>query len=418
MCCYTQLVLGDEMSEELTDKTVLEDFKKYLLTKEEYEKLSKDFIKKITPFLEKNKKIMFTLKGAPKTYGFSTTFGPYTGKQFALYISKNKEKKKKLEKIDLSEFYLKIEKTIFDKEGNRINWRTNRLVDINTKEVIQIEFIPLAFRGSFLVEVLNEYEIPFIDIDMLVRAAVEKVGKLFHSAIFSEGYSSTYPRPITDIENFDINELKKEIEEADFFIELQYIEKSLFLTVEEEIIEKFSESPLEKKIGLDLIKEGIPFLVQYNITKDFPYQKSKGKIISKPDFFILDPFNLIAIFCDSSKYHQRKRDQILKDRRIDRKLQKMGITVLRFTEEEINRNLEGCIEEIKEHYLGKDYALSSREVFMRKLNNIPIDKLSEWEERFVKSLRTRLSVGKDISLNEERILNKILEKFNTKTNCA
>ncbi len=384
------------------------DLKKYLLSKEQAKKIAKDFSRRMITFLKKNRNTMFTVKGGKGVYGLSTTFGPYIGKQFALYLSKNLQRHE-LERVDLKKFYSSIEKELISKIGNKIDWRSNLLVDTNTMDVVEIEFIPLAFRGDFLLKVLKKCESLPIDPHMLIHAAVLAIGKLFNQAISNKGYLSTYPKLI-DIETLSLNSLQKAIEEADFHIELRYIEKSVFSSMESELIERFSESPLEKKIGFELIKEAIPFLVQYEIKADFPKQKSK-RVVSKPDFLILSISNPIAIFCDSFRYHQRKKDQILKDKRIDRKLQQMGFTVIRFSEEEINRNLKGCIEEIKEHYLGKNYALSTREVFIETLNDIDTNNISEWERRFVESLRIKLNQGKDISLKEERILYQIKEKL-------
>lgn len=376
----------------------------FFLTEENFEETTKKFEKEITPFLERHKDSMLVLKDLPELRGFSTTFGSYTGRQMALYIGKNEEKLEKLKRIDLNKFYLENENELITEEGTRIHWRTNKLINVDTKELVEIEFIPMAFRGDFLLEVFKASEVPIPDVHMLIRVAVEKVGRLFHDIITKKGYFSSYPRPIKDFDKIVIKKIEKEIKKADFFIEFRFVEKSLFLSAETEIINKFSESPLEKKMGFELIKEGIPFLVQYEIRKN-------KKTISKPDFCIFDPSSPIAIFCDSYKYHERKKDQSLRDKRIDRKLQKRGIIVLRFTDEEINTNLEGCIEEIKEHYLGEEYALSSREVFIRKLRDIQPEKLSEWEKRFVESLKNKLSGKKDISLKEERILNQILKKL-------
>jgi hypothetical protein len=75
------------------------------------------------------------------------------------------------------------------------------------------------------------------------------------------------------------------------------------------------------------------------------------------------------------------------------------------------KNLEGCIEEIKEYYLGKEYSLSTSQVFIRKLSQIDPAKISEWERRFVEALHAKLDEGMSISLKEEKILDQILGRF-------
>lgn len=389
------------------DKYNFEDFKDIFLTHDEYENITAKFIETIKPYLEENKNKMIVPKGLPEIHSFSTTFGEYKGKQLGLYIIKNS---KKVADLDLSDFYLKLDEELIKKEGEKIEWRTNLHIDKYTKQCAEVEFIPMAFEGSFLYETLQTSEHPISDFFFLIHGAVMRIGKIFSEIINEKGFSSSYPRIIKDKDEMNLDQFARETNESDFHVELRFIEKCIFLTNEEEILNTYSESPLETKIGLELIRECIPFLVQYDIKKDFPNTESKKRLISKPDFFIFSPYGQIAIFCDSKKYHDRKKDQSLKDKRIDRKLQKMGIIVLRFTDEEINDNLENCIEEIKEHYLGEEYALSNNDVFLKKIYALQSHKISEWEQKFIDSLAEKLHQDKDISLKEERILNQICGK--------
>lgn len=361
------------------------------------------------PFLKKNRKRIFTLKGAPAIQGYSTTFGPYVGKNRALYISKNSTKSE-LKNIDLTEFYSSIEKRFSKKFGDKVYWRSNLIIDQKSSSAIEVEFIPMAFSGKFLLNVLKKCEMKIADNFELVHATVLDVGRIFHELISDEGYQSTFPRYLPNFENENPESFSNEFEKADFYVELQFTEKKIFTSKEIEVMEKLSESSLEFKIGLELVKEAIPIVIQYEIKDDFPKQQSK-KTIAKPEFIILDPFGPIAIYCDSYSFHQRKRDQIFKDRRIDRKLQRFGFKVFRFSEEEIKNNIEGCIEEIKAQYFGLQHALSSNEVIFNKLMKIDFEKLSDWEKRFINSLKTRLTQGNLISLKEERILQEILDKM-------
>ena len=99
----------------------------------------------------------------------------------------------------------------------------------------------MAFRGDFLLDVLRKCETPIWDRFMLVNAATMAVGSLFCEAIGSKGYSSSCPRMVKDIEKETPEAIRKEIEEADFVIDLQFIEKSVFSLTESELIAEFSE---------------------------------------------------------------------------------------------------------------------------------------------------------------------------------
>jgi hypothetical protein len=367
---------------------------------------TKEFKEKMMARLQENLDMLFTVTGAPEIPGISLSFGPYIVKNFALYLSKNVEKDK-MANIELDSFYPGIENEFKSMVKEKIEWRSNLLVNYETRKVEEVEFIPMAFKGSFLLEVIEESKNPPWDAHMMVYFAVMRTGKILHDVISNKGYKSTYPREVESKE--DEISYFQELEETDLYVEIRPIDKSQFTSFDNELVETLSESDLERKIGFELIKEGIPFVVQYEIRADFPEQKSE-EIIATPEFIIIDPTAPIAIYCDSRKYHERKSDQVFKDRRIDRKLQKKGFVVFRFSEKEINNNLLACIEEIKSQYLGGPYALKLPEVYEKRLRKIDIDKVSEWEKRFITVLLNKISNDVTISLKEESIIHTLLKK--------
>ena len=97
------------------------------------------------------------------------------------------------------------------------------------------------------------------------------------------------------------------------------------------------------------------------------YRKNYKKLPGKPDIAITK--YQIAVFCDSSFFHGRDfeakkkpgtnreywdkkiRRNIERDRETDCMLKAMGWTVLRFWDTEINKDLEGCLQTIKEAVL-------------------------------------------------------------------
>ena len=380
-----------------------DDLAKYLLKKEEAEKISKEFHEKYGSFLKKNINKMFTTKGKRTSPVFSTTFGTYEGKQFGLYIGKNNLKNEKVKKIILSDLFYEVERNFNLINSYNVHWHSNFFIDQNTKEIIEIEFIPLAYRGEFLLEILNKYS-HILDVDILVYTAAQEVGQLLQESIKTLGFTSTYPRVI-DFDVIDINELQKEMDESDFFVELRWIGKNIFYLKEEKLIADFSESDLERVIGLELIKEGIPFELQYEI-KD-----TDDILITVSDFFIFRSNISIAVFCDSKKYHIRKKGQPEKDMKINKKLRNLGIEPLRFSEKEIDTNIQACIEKIKERYLGEYFALSLPEVYLQKINELNEKKLHDFPKQFLKDIKPKLEKKESISTIEEKILNDILKKY-------
>lgn len=376
------------------------DFTKFLMNSDELLSVTQKFHVCIIPFLKKHKTTFFTIKGAPEIHGFSMTFGPYSGKTYALYISNQKE-------AILKHVFQKSEIGLKSIIGNKVSWTSNLLIDPKTCEAKEVEFIPIAFRGDFLLDTIKRSLARPADLQDLIHFAVMEVAKYLQRVIISMGFSCSVPHIVT---NFDQEELEiPKIEQMDFWIDLQFIEKYVFWLTESQLLNKYAESDLETRIGRGLIKEAIPFMIQFEIKADYPAQKS-STVLAKPDFVVLSPLKPLAVYCDSHKYHEGKKDQLLKDRRIDRKLQALGFDVFRFSEIEITNNLKGCIEEIKSYYLGKDYALSSTEILLDKISRISTEAISEWERKFIESLLFKLSKKEAISLLEERILDITFSK--------
>lgn len=117
------------------------------------------------------------------------------------------------------------------------------------------------------------------------------------------------------------------------------------------------ESPLERKLFLELHKASITFTPQqsinlkgeliFNIDTKTPSEKRFANILTIPDFYIDKGQKRVCIYTDGHTYHERTEDQAMRDRNIDRKLQNLNFTVLRYTGKEINDNIEVVIKEIK-----------------------------------------------------------------------
>jgi very-short-patch-repair endonuclease len=55
----------------------------------------------------------------------------------------------------------------------------------------------------------------------------------------------------------------------------------------------------------------------------------------------------LCVYVDGHTYHERTEEQAQRDKRIDRKLQELGFTVLRYPGKDVNENLDGIVSEIK-----------------------------------------------------------------------
>lgn len=104
------------------------------------------------------------------------------------------------------------------------------------------------------------------------------------------------------------------------------------------IIEKYQPSGLEGFFAEALAKNQVK--VEHQVKILFHNQ-----VLTIADFFIRDA--KIAIYCDGFKYHSNNQKMTI-DRRQDRILQNMDYLVMRFTDSEIESDIQGIIQEIRE----------------------------------------------------------------------
>lgn len=114
------------------------------------------------------------------------------------------------------------------------------------------------------------------------------------------------------------------------------------------------QSPLERDLLLELRKNDFNPILQRRINKDgsfyeFPKNIDFDNILTIPDFYIETPQTKLCIFADGHSYHERTQHQALRDRNIDRELQRIGYKVLRYTGLEIRNDCSQVVENIKKN---------------------------------------------------------------------
>jgi len=138
-------------------------------------------------------------------------------------------------------------------------------------------------------------------------------------------------RIIKDIINYGFEKRKIETREREnrdkLSIKLGLIEyvNDIFLT---------KETPIERYMENAMINYKIPAEPQYEIG------------IKRVDFAY--PQQRLVIECDGYKWHKQDKEQIEEDINRDKYLARKGWRVLHFSGIQIRRNIEGCINEIKE----------------------------------------------------------------------
>ncbi|MGL2963441.1 DUF559 domain-containing protein [Flavobacterium sp. RSB2_4_14] len=118
------------------------------------------------------------------------------------------------------------------------------------------------------------------------------------------------------------------------------------------------QSPLERKLYLELKKNHIRFDVQHGLNwagetisiegKSYGNEKNNFKeVLTVVDFHITKKDTKLCVYTDGHTYHERTEEQAQRDRNIDRKLQELDFNVLRYTGKEVNENMSKIISDIK-----------------------------------------------------------------------
>ena len=118
------------------------------------------------------------------------------------------------------------------------------------------------------------------------------------------------------------------------------------------------QSPLERKLFLELKKSYINFQPQYGLNwqgqpisvSDRSYHHPANnfkEVLSVVDFNIEKRDIKLCVYTDGHTYHERTEEQAQRDRNIDRKLQELGFKVLRYTGKDVNENMNKIISDIK-----------------------------------------------------------------------
>jgi hypothetical protein len=118
------------------------------------------------------------------------------------------------------------------------------------------------------------------------------------------------------------------------------------------------QSPLERKLYLELSKSYLNFQTQYplnwlgqNISIEGKtygdIQNNFKEVLTVVDFYIEKRQTKLCIYTDGHSYHERTEEQAIRDRSIDRKLQELGFVVLRYPGKEVKENPAKIINEIK-----------------------------------------------------------------------
>jgi hypothetical protein len=118
------------------------------------------------------------------------------------------------------------------------------------------------------------------------------------------------------------------------------------------------QSPLERKLFLELSKTRIRFQTQYALNWQGENISIEGKTYNHPqnnfkdvltivDFYVERRDTKLCIYTDGHTYHERTEEQAQRDRNIDRKLQELGYQVLRYTGKDVKENIGKIIQDIE-----------------------------------------------------------------------
>ena len=119
------------------------------------------------------------------------------------------------------------------------------------------------------------------------------------------------------------------------------------------------ESPIEKLFGLALkaMDQQFQLLTNGNFYMETQYNIKCGLKIFRADFYVWAKINdkilKIVVECDGHDFHERTKEQALRDKKRDRALLIHGYYVIHFTGKEIMDNPHYCVNELMSFILSR-----------------------------------------------------------------
>jgi len=230
---------------------------------------------------------------------------------------------------------------------------------------------------DFLITIMNKkkdfdialnnqwYRIPVKSAPVMVRDNFIKHIAFYQTSIFKEdAYKIQWHGDVKKISIVkrkvlfpEISKLDEDAEKEYYKIEFEKLRKLpqpifsrrhrriLFITTTRERFEAakelndvFKETPIEEKFWEVLKGEGIDAERQYMV------QARKQFFLL--DFAVFSKKRDIDVECNGDKHHSEKKD-VKRDKRRDRILESQGWAVLRYTIDEINKDIADCIRQVK-----------------------------------------------------------------------
>ena len=347
-----------------------------------------------------------------KLFSISSTYGQYYTKKWGLYLrNKNQDlpSKQFIDIINSLEYFLGFK--------NIVRYSINEIVD-DKGDLKEFEFLAYAFKKKYVLQALKrvlpmDYDSLEIEYTLLTDLA-----KIMHNFLEFKGITSTFPYRITEdmLKSGNIPDMNK-----DFIIEIKSADKIKISSNYVKSSLEVCESPIEELLCKKLINNYIPFLQQVTITRNGELYLKNGPLqnrLTVPDFFIPFPRNMVAIYCDGHEFHNKTAAQVTRDRRIDRTLQSWNLRVLRLTAMEIHNNIDRCIEEIKETYLGAELTTKPNDLIVRKMLKINPAILNKTQIQFYNSFWEQLKNNVPFTIKQERSIQWMVEKTKRKKKSA
>ena len=343
-----------------------------------------------------------------KMFSISATYGSYNTKKWGLYLKNNNPD---LPDNRFTEVINNLEQFIGYK--NIVRHIINEIID-DKGDLKEFEFLVYAFKKKYVLQALNRV-LPTGDNALEIEyGLLTDLAKIMHKFLKFKGITSSFPCRITSemIQSGNIPDMNKEI-----IIDLRSADKIKVNSNYEKSCLEICQSPIEELLCKKMISKYIPFIQQVVITRDGNLYLRNGPNEDKltaPDFFIPFPRNMVAIYCDGHEFHNKTPAQVTRDRRIDRILQSWNLRVLRFTAMEINNNIDRCIEEIKETYLGTELTTKPKDLIVKKMLKINPAILSKTQAQFYDSFWQQLKNDIPFTIKQERSIQWMVDKTKRK----
>lgn len=297
-----------------------------------------------------DKKMYYRSYEDPKTYGELDVLYQLLDNEFVIYTKKNGKS------IDR----LVIDGMLYESTSGV--YKLDLKGEFLCKGLRERREMPCAKKlVSFLIEERKRNKLTQGDLSKNARITINKISRLEQfdtsSVPFVYIEDVMYLLHYYGINYYDVCEFIENKINRYKIIETSEISEFQSKKVDSNLNYLRTESPIETKLVKELILLKGKYAFDLYTQVEYEFFTKKYRV----DIYIelknkIDGIGGAVIECDGHEFHEKYKEQVIRDKKRDRAFLSMGISTIRFSGTEIYRNASICAEEVLNILFGRNYS--------------------------------------------------------------